>query len=334
MGKQWKQWLTLLWGTPKSLQMVTAAMKLKDTCSLEEKLWPTWIAYSKAETLLCQRSLSSQSYGFSDSHIWMWELDYEESWVLNNGCFWTVVLEKTLESPLDYKEIKPVNPKEISSEYSLERLMLKLKLQYFGHLMWRGDSFIGKDPDAGKIEGRKWRGWQRMRLFGGITDWMDMSLSKLWESRSQRGGHDWVTEWNSTEVDCKEIKPVNLNGNQSWIFIGRTDTEIETPILWPPDARADSEKTLMLGKIEDRRRRGRQRMRWLDGITNSVDLFWASSGSWWWTRNPGVPQSKGSQRVGHNWVTELNCSSAFLVILRVFPISQPFTPEIVRESVF
>ena len=83
----------------------------------------------------------SQSYGFSSSHVWMWELDYKESWVLKNWCFWTVVLEKTLESLLDSKEIQTVHPKGDQSEYSLEGLMLKLKLQYFGHLMQRTDSF-------------------------------------------------------------------------------------------------------------------------------------------------------------------------------------------------
>ena len=103
----------------------------------------------------------------------MWELDYKESWAPKNWCFWTVVLEKTLECPLDCKEMQPDHPK----------------------------------------------------------------------------------------------------GNQSWIFIGRTDSEAETPVLWPCDARTDSfEKTLMLGKIEGRRGRGRQQMRWLDGITDSMDM--------------------------------------------------------------
>ena len=126
------------------------------------------------------KDLSSQGYGFSSSHVWMWELDYKESLAPKNWCFWTVVLEKTLESPLDCKEIQPVHPK----------------------------------------------------------------------------------------------------GNQSWIFIGTTDAEAETPILWKMTKSSallmqstDSfEKTLMLGKIEGRRRRGWQRMRWLDGITNSMDM--------------------------------------------------------------
>ena len=119
------------------------------------------------------KGLSSQGYGFSSSHVWMWELDYKESWVSKSWCFWTVVLQKILESPLDCKEIKPVNPK----------------------------------------------------------------------------------------------------GNQSWIFIGRTDAEAEAPVLWPPDTKSWLlEKTLMLGKIEGRRRRGWQRMSWLDGM--SLSKLW------------------------------------------------------------
>ena len=140
MGKRWKQCQTLFFWGPKSLQMVNAAMKLKDAYSLEGKLWPTKTAYWKAETLLCQQSLSSQGYGFSCGRVWMWELDCEESWALKNWCFWTVVLEKTLESPLDYKEIQPVHPKGDQSWVFIEGLMLKLKLQYFGHLMRKVDT--------------------------------------------------------------------------------------------------------------------------------------------------------------------------------------------------
>ena len=123
---------------------------------------------------------SSQSYGFSSGHVWMWGLNYKESWAPKNWCFWTVVLEKTLESPLDSEEIQPVHPKENSPEYSLEGLMLKLKLQYFVHLMRRTESFE-KTLMLGKIESRRRRRWQRMRGLDGITDSMDMSLSKLQE---------------------------------------------------------------------------------------------------------------------------------------------------------
>ena len=110
----------------------------------------------------------------------MWELDYKEIWVLKNWCFWTVVLEKTLESPLDCKEVQLVHPKWNQSWIFMKGLMLKLKLQYFGHLMWRTDSWE-KTLILGKIEGSKRRGWQRISCLDDITDLMDMSLCKLQE---------------------------------------------------------------------------------------------------------------------------------------------------------
>ena len=120
----------------------------------------------------------SQSYGFSSSHVWMWVLDYKESWALKNWCFWTVVLKKTLENPWTSRRSNQSILKEISLEYSLEGLMLKLKLQYSGHLMWRSDS-LEKTLMLGKIEGRSRRWWQSMRWLDGIIDSMDMSLSRL-----------------------------------------------------------------------------------------------------------------------------------------------------------
>ena len=142
----------LFWGSPKSLQMVAAAMKLKDTCSWKKSYDQPRQHTKKQRHYFANKGLSSQSYSFSSSHVLMWELDCKENWTSNNCCFWTVVLEKTLESPLD----------------------------------------------------------------------------------------------------CKEIQPVHLKGNQSWIFIGRTDGEAETPILWPIHLiwkTHSLEKTLMLEKL-------------------------------------------------------------------------------------
>ena len=144
---------------------------------------------------------SSQSYGFSRSHVWMRELDCEESWVPKNWCFWTVVLEKTLESPLD----------------------------------------------------------------------------------------------------CKEIKPVNSKGNQSWIFIGKTDAEAEIPILWSPDAKNTHWKRPWCWEWLKTGREGDDRGwdGWMASLTQWT-WIWAGSGHWWWTRRPGVLQSMGSQRVRHD----------------------------------
>ena len=153
-------------------------MKLKDTCFLEKKDNKPRQCNKKQRCHFADKSSYSQSYGFSSSHVRMWELDHKEGWAPKNWCFWIVVLEKILQSPLDRKEIKSINPKGNQPQIFFEGLMLKLKLQYFGHLVQRGDS-LEKTLRLGKIEGKRRRGRQRMRWLDSITNSMDINLSKF-----------------------------------------------------------------------------------------------------------------------------------------------------------
>ena len=145
----------------------------------------------------------SQSYGVSSSHVWMWELNHKEGWVMKNWCFQIVVLEKTFESCLDSKEIKPVNPKEINPEYSLEGLMLKLKLQSFGHLMWKADS-LEKTMMLENIEGRRRRVRQRMRWSDGIINSMNMEFEQIPGDSEGQARLVCCSPWGCKDLDMTE----------------------------------------------------------------------------------------------------------------------------------
>ena len=166
MGNRWGtsgKCQTLFLGAPKSLQMVTAAMKLRHLL-LGRKVTTNLHSILKSRDYFAKRGPASQSYGFSRSHVWMWDLDYKESWVPKNWFFWTVVLEKTLGVPWTARRSNQSILKEISPGYSLEGLMMKLKLQHFGHLMWRADSF--ENLDAGKDWGQEEKGSTEDEMLG------------------------------------------------------------------------------------------------------------------------------------------------------------------------
>ena len=151
----------------------------------------------------------------------MWELDHKEGCLPKNQCFWTVVLEKTLKSPLDSKEIKPVNPKGSQSWYSLEGLMLKVKLQYFGHLMQR-DNSLEKTLMLGKTEGR--RREQRMRWLDAIIDSMDISLRN--SRRKWRTGKPGVLK----SMGSQRVRHNLVTEQQQWWYITRGRKEM--PGTW------------------------------------------------------------------------------------------------------
>ena len=161
MGKQWKQWQTLFSYAPKSLQMVTAVMKQKMLAPWRKSYDQPSQHIKKQRHYFSNKGPFSQSYGFSSSHVRLWELNYKETWAPKNWFFWITVLEKTLEHPLDCKEIQPVHPKANQSWMFFGRTDAEAETAILWPPMQRADSFE-KTLMLGKIEGGR-RGQQRMR---------------------------------------------------------------------------------------------------------------------------------------------------------------------------
>ena len=165
MGKQWKQWQTHFWA-PKSTSESECSHEIKILAPLKKNYDQPRQHIKKQRRYFANKCLSSQSYGFSSRHVWMWELDHKESWALKNWCFWTVVLEKTLESLLDSKEIKPVNPNGDQFWIFTGRIDAEAEAP----ILWLPDGknwLFGKDPDAGQ----DWRWEEKGMTEGEMVGW-------------------------------------------------------------------------------------------------------------------------------------------------------------------
>ena len=169
----------ILWA-PKSLQMLTAAMKFNSLAPWKESYDQSRRHIKKQRHYFVNKRPSSQGYCFSHSHVWMWDLDYKQSWCQRIDSFELWCWKRPLRVSCTVRRSNQYTIKEICPEYSLEGLMLKLKLQFFCHLMWRTDSFE-KILMLVETEGGRRTGWQRMRWLDCITDSVDMSLCKLQE---------------------------------------------------------------------------------------------------------------------------------------------------------
>ena len=215
MEKQWKQWQTLFSQASKSHWMVTAAMKLNDACSLEKSNGKPRQHIKKQRHYFANKVLCSQSYGFSSGHVWMWELDNKKGWVPKNWCFWNMVLEKTLESPLDSKETKPLNPKGNQPWIFIERTDAEAEAP----ILWPPDGkswLIGKDPDSGKDRRQEEKGMTEDEMFGWHQQLNGhISLNKFWEMVKVQGSLARCSPWGHKELDMTEQLKNNNNNTTS-----------------------------------------------------------------------------------------------------------------------
>ena len=211
MGKQWKQCQTLFFGGSKITADGDCRHEIKRRLLLGRKAMTNLCSiFKKQKHYFAGKDPYSQSYGFSNSHMWIWTLDHKEGWAPKDWCFWTVVLEKTLESPLDCKEIKPINPKGNQAWIFIGRTEAEAETP----ILWPPNVkswLIGKDPEAGKDWGQEENGATEDEIVDGISDSMDMNLSKLREMVKDREAWravvhgvakswTWLSDWTTTII--------------------------------------------------------------------------------------------------------------------------------------